>query len=90
MARPAEEGSWGGRSAGRAVGGDQACSGGQLGGGTRPVGEGSWETVVLDCGIRPKQAVRHPSRGPRLERVQAGLRDTHTRAQISYTGPLSG
>ena len=44
----------------------------------------SWEPAVLDCeravqlpgGIRPKQAVGHSSRGPRLERVQAGLRDT--------------
>ena len=40
----------------------------------------SWESAVLDCerdALLPvKQAVRCPSRGPRLERVQAGLRDT--------------
>ena len=76
------------RLTGEWLGGDQAGRQKQLGA-IRKAGRqaSSWEPAVLDC-ERDVQLPGHPSRGPRLERVQAGLRDTHPLCTNFLTGPL--
>ena len=65
------------RLAGEWLGGNQAGRQKQLGA-IRKRGRQAVGSQPETTGTGPKQAVGHPSRGPRLERVQAGLRDTPT------------